>query len=265
MNSTLCDLPDDVLIYTIKFLSIPDILILCQILSIALPISKMLARRLSSDPEETTQMAANRIKKNPVSVDNMGYLAWAQVLRVVAKRRDIHGVKLNVDPKLEVGMAVSLSQRIVLLHLDDNGSLHEIHSFDTDLCPVSLAGNIIALDGDASKMLIYNLKTDEHAYLDDIDDPQHDHCLQVIFTPLMCSAPAVWIRPRDPAMVSSWEEHDGCEALIAAVFPGPLNPTPKLHICEVCMNTLNDWTAFDYDKDLGRIAVGSGFGKIMIV
>ncbi len=55
----------------------------------------------------------------------------------------------------------------MLLRLDDHGTLHEIRSVDTDLHPVSIAGDIIALDDDASKMLVYNWKTDERAYLDD--------------------------------------------------------------------------------------------------
>ncbi len=59
-------------------------------------------------------------------------------------------------------------------------------------------------------------------------------------------------------MVSRWEEHDGCEALIATVFPGPLNPTAKVRIREVSTNMLNNWTSFDYDEVLGGIPVGVG-------
>ncbi|KAK0470226.1 uncharacterized protein EV420DRAFT_1258549 [Desarmillaria tabescens] len=76
---------------------------------------------------------------------------------------------------------------------------------------------------------------------------------------------AVWIRPHDRAMVSHWEEHDGCETLMAAVFPGPLNSSGQVRVREVCSNPLNNWTALDYDEELGRIALGSGFGKIKIV
>ncbi|PBK61084.1 hypothetical protein ARMSODRAFT_1089930 [Armillaria solidipes] len=92
------------------------------------------------------------------------------------------GVELNVDPESEAAVAVSLSQRIVLLRLDDDGSLHEIRSIDTDLHPVTLSGDVIALDDNVSQTLIYNWKTDERARLDGVDDAQHDHCLQVIFT-----------------------------------------------------------------------------------
>ncbi|KAK0229431.1 hypothetical protein EDD85DRAFT_776107 [Armillaria nabsnona] len=212
----------------------------------------------------------------------------------------------------------------------------------------NINGDVIALCDDVSMMAIYNWKTDERAYLDDVDDTQYSHCLQVVFTrppssssahtpslftrprlpasphthtfdwldgtsvtpasilirshsdnpwasepnslelcsssptltnkvstrhgSLRCTdvilskwATAVWIRPRDPAMVSRWEELDGWEALIAALFPGPLNPTAKVRIREASMNMLNDWTAFNYDEVLGRIAVESGFGKITIV
>ncbi len=66
-------------------------------------------------------------------------------------------------------------------------------------------------------------------------------------------------------MISRWEEYDGYEALVATVFPGPLNPTAKVRIREVSTNTINNWTSFDYDEVLGGIAVGSGFEKITIV
>ncbi len=66
-------------------------------------------------------------------------------------------------------------------------------------------------------------------------------------------------------MVSHCEEHDGCEMLIAAIVPAPLNSSAEVRVREVCMNTLNNWTALDYDEDLGSIALGSGFGKITIV
>ncbi|PBK61091.1 hypothetical protein ARMSODRAFT_1065526 [Armillaria solidipes] len=73
------------------------------------------------------------------------------------------------------------------------------------------------------------------------------------------------IRPHDRAMVSHWEEHDGCETLITAVFPGPLNPTTEVRVREDCMYSLNNWTALDYDEDLGMIALRSGFGKVTII
>ncbi|SJL17362.1 uncharacterized protein ARMOST_20912 [Armillaria ostoyae] len=91
-------------------------------------------------------------------------------------------MKLNVDPESEAAVAVSLSQRIVLLRLDNDGSLHEIRSIDTDLHPVTLSGDVIALDDNVSQTLIYNWKTDERAHLDGVDDAQHGHCLQVVFT-----------------------------------------------------------------------------------
>ncbi|PBK86129.1 hypothetical protein ARMGADRAFT_1086884 [Armillaria gallica] len=67
------------------------------------------------------------------------------------------GVRLNADPESEAGIA----------GLDDNGTLHKIRSIDTDLCPVNITGD----------------KTDERTYLDNVGDTQHDHCLQVVFTP----------------------------------------------------------------------------------
>ncbi|KAK0237380.1 hypothetical protein EDD85DRAFT_1008574, partial [Armillaria nabsnona] len=73
------------------------------------------------------------------------------------------------------------SQRIVL-RLGDNRTLHKIRSFDSDLRRVTLSGAVIAPNDGASKTLVYNWKTDEHAYLDDVGDTQHGHCFQVGFT-----------------------------------------------------------------------------------
>ncbi|SJL17344.1 uncharacterized protein ARMOST_20894 [Armillaria ostoyae] len=71
-------------------------------------------------------------------------------------------------------------------------------------------------------------------------------------------ATTAWIRTHDHALVSHSEEHNECETLIAAVLTGPLNSIEQVR--KVCMNSLNNWTAFDLDGDLGRIALGSGFG-----
>ncbi|KAK0237325.1 hypothetical protein EDD85DRAFT_770504 [Armillaria nabsnona] len=410
MNSTLCDLADDVLIYTMSFLSVPDILLLRQtckrfhaltrlrivwtnafkfgIVSNDYPCSLddpdlehrtrhayRLASRWLADSPLTPKSEAiffgspvSEIKFVPgrqhkwVLIVSKGIWSVLTIWDVTRQRKRSEwspkgaiftGVKLNTDPESEASVAVSLSQRIVLLHLNDYGTLHEIHSVDTDLRPVTLSGDVIALDDDVSQTVIYNWKSEERAYLDDVRDTQHDHCLQVVFTPptilvvrarstslytalpsptriathsfgwvdgasatptsilirswqnintwasepnsfelyslssfpptltskvssrrgaLRCTdvilgtrGTAVWIRPHDRAMVPHWEEHDGCETLIAAVFPGPLNPTDQVRVREVCMNNLNNWTALDYDENLGRIALGSGFGKVTIV
>ncbi|PBK61063.1 hypothetical protein ARMSODRAFT_1089922 [Armillaria solidipes] len=72
-------------------------------------------------------------------------------------------------------------------------------------------------------------------------------------------ATTAWIRTHDRAMVSHLEEHNDCETLIAAVLTCPLNSIEQVRTCEVCMNSLNNWTAFDIDGDLERVALGSGF------
>ncbi|KAK0237330.1 hypothetical protein EDD85DRAFT_1008477 [Armillaria nabsnona] len=257
--------------------------------------------------------------------------------------------------------------RIVLLHLDDNGTLDEICSIDTDLHAVNITGDIIALNHDVSQTVIYNWKTDESSHLNDVGDSQHDHYLQVVFAPptlvvragsialytststftrisihsfdwidgasaerdidlhphplpdrqslgidaselyllelyLLSSFPptlvskilsrcgalrctnvilgshllellvavravgikrlrtrylpypcsfrsppcsnynttAVWIRPHDRAMVSHWEERNGREMLIAAIFHSPLDPTDQVRARKICMNTFNN-------------------------
>ncbi|PBK86062.1 hypothetical protein ARMGADRAFT_1128146 [Armillaria gallica] len=66
--------------------------------------------------------------------------------------------------------------------LDDNGTLDEICSIDTDLHAVNITGDIIAVNHDVSQTVIYNWKTDESSHLNDVGDSQHDHYLQVVFT-----------------------------------------------------------------------------------
>ncbi|SJL17337.1 uncharacterized protein ARMOST_20887 [Armillaria ostoyae] len=367
VNSTLHDLPDDILIYTISFLLVPDILLLCQTckwfnvfmrlqivwtnafkLNIAsnnypFPIDdtdlehrtcdsyRLMSCWLtdSSDPEKRDDFyRITSVFKGIWSVLTIWDFARVHKCSEWSPKGAIFtGVELNADLESEADVTVSLSQRTVLLPLDDNGFLHQMCSIDTDLCPVNITGDIVALSNNISKALICNWKTD------DIADTQHDHCLELydsIFTCipthsfgwvdgasttltsiLICSqsdnpwslqlnslelyslssfpptltskvssqrgalrctdiilgkrVSVVWICPHDRAMVSHWEEHDSWEMLISAVFPGLLNPTTEVHVCEVCMNTLNNWTALDYDEDLGRIALGSAFGKVTIV
>ncbi|KAK0216390.1 hypothetical protein IW262DRAFT_1276639 [Armillaria fumosa] len=407
MNGTFYDLADDVLIYTIAFLSVPDILLLRQTCKRFHALTKLrivwtnafkleivsndypfplddtdlehrtrhayrLASRWLADfpltpnsetsftgsPVSEIQFVPGRQHKWVLTVSKV---IWS-VLTIWDTSRQrkcsewspkgaiFTGVKLNTESESEASVAVSLSQKTVLLHLDDSGTLHEIRSIDTDLRPVTLSGDVIALDDDVSQTVMYNWKTDERAHLDDVGDNQHDYCLQVVFAPttilvvrarsislydfaftriathsfgwvdgasatltsilirsqsnnpwaselnslelyslssfpptltskvssrrgaLRCTdvilgkrATAVWIRPHERAMVPHWEEHDGREMLIAAAFPGPLNLSTQVRVREVCMNPLNNWTTFDYDEDLGRIALGSGFGKVTIV
>ncbi|SJL17320.1 uncharacterized protein ARMOST_20869 [Armillaria ostoyae] len=113
MNSTLYDLPDDVLIYTIAFLSIPDILRLRQGIWSVLTIWDIARKHKCS--------------------------GWSP------KGAMFTGVKLNVDKESEAGVVVSLSQIIVLLRLVDNGSLHEIRSIKADLHPVNITGDVMAV------------------------------------------------------------------------------------------------------------------------
>jgi glucose dehydrogenase len=67
------------------------------------------------------------------------------------------------------------------------------------------------------------------------------------------------------------------ESLVATVFPGPLKfkdgedsnsdltsantmEGTKLHT-----NDCNNWTSLDYDEELGQIALGSSFGRVLIL
>ncbi|KAG7441270.1 uncharacterized protein BT62DRAFT_974991 [Guyanagaster necrorhizus] len=408
MNFTL--LADDVLIYTIAYLSVPDILLLRQTCKLfnaltRLPIVWTNAHKLDilsndypfplddSDLEQRTRHAYRLASRwladsalspksettftgSPVSEikfvsgrQHKWLLTVSKVIWSVLMVWDIArgqkcsewspkgaiftGVSLNDDAESEASLAVSFayvyrSQKIILLRLDDAGTLHEIGSIDIDLRPVNLTGDVLALTDDTSVTLIHNWKTGEQTYL----DTPPDHCIQIVLTPptvlvvrarsialyaLPSSTPlsthsfgwvdgasatttsilirsendnpwaselnslqlyalssfpptlisrissrrgalrcpdiilgkrgtAVWIRPHDRALVSHWEEQENsCETLMTAVFPGSLNHTENVRVRDVCMNTLNNWTALDYDEDLGRIALGSGFGKITVV
>jgi hypothetical protein len=102
--------------------------------------------------------------------------------------------------------------------------------------------------------------------------------------PLRCSdvilgshGTAVWINPADRAAtglittdirhgVPPPISHATHESLVAAVFPGPLNPAgSRVEARTVWTNSLNNWTSMDYDEQWGRIALGSSHGGIMIL
>ncbi|PBK86118.1 hypothetical protein ARMGADRAFT_1066723 [Armillaria gallica] len=292
VNSTLYDLPEDVLIYTIVLLSLSDVLLLRQtwnrfralkrlhfvwtdafkldILandyhcppppyrSRALHVSHLwtsvlLACRLSSNPEERDEFLGSPISESkyvpgPGRQHKLVLTIWdIPRYQMITERHDIHCDEAERRPR------------------DDDGALHEIRSVETDLRLVNITGDVIAPSDDVSKTVIYNWKTDERVCLYIVGDISSRRgalrCTDVI---LSKRAPAVWIPTYDHVMVSRWEEHDGCETLITAVFPGPLNPTAEVRVLELCSNAINNWTALDYDEDLGIIALGSAFRKILI-
>jgi hypothetical protein len=89
---------------------------------------------------------------------------------------------------------------------------------------------------------------------------------------------AVWIQPQDRAVVgliSTDEDYpvqliqttSGHESVVAAVFPGPLRSDETIapRSRTLFTNRLNNWTSLDYDEQLGKIALGSSFGRVMIL
>ncbi|KAK0482990.1 hypothetical protein EDD18DRAFT_758380 [Armillaria luteobubalina] len=62
--------------------------------------------------------------------------------------------------------------RIVVLYLDDDGTLHELRSVVNDLRPVNITGDIITLNDDVSNLnpVIYDWKTDGRACLYNVSD-----------------------------------------------------------------------------------------------
>ncbi len=78
---------------------------------------------------------------------------------------------------------------------------------------------------------------------------------------------AVWISPQERTMVVD-EASDllSKETLVAAAFPGPLNvDSPRVTAVKMFTNSLNNWTALDYDEEHGRVALGSSFGKVTVL
>ncbi|KAK0434994.1 uncharacterized protein EV420DRAFT_1488274 [Desarmillaria tabescens] len=92
---------------------------------------------------------------------------------------------LNKDPESEVSIVVTLdgSEQILFLHLNNNGTLHEIHDINVNFHPVSLNGDIVAFSDDISKTLLYNWKAEEWDYLNDRGDIQDNNCKHIIFSP----------------------------------------------------------------------------------
>ncbi|KAK0200659.1 hypothetical protein DFS33DRAFT_1265690 [Desarmillaria ectypa] len=420
MNSHLYNMPDDILIHTISFLSVPDILLLLSQLSQTCELFHTLTRLhivwknafkldilsnnypysldyedLEQRTRHTYRLASRWLADTPLipasetsftglPVSKIKFIPGRQhkwlltICKVIwsvltiwdiahahkcsewsPKGEQLHRVMLNVDPESEVSMAVSfyMSKKIVLLNLDDLGTLHEIHSIDIDIHPVNLTGDILALSDFFSKTIIYNWKTEERAYLEE-GHMQFNYCIQVNFTsttiqvlrahsinfyafpnplvgqthtpiaahsfgwvggisvpspepnsllsifvrsnssspwaseldelelyslssfpptlvskvssrsgPLHCTdiilgkhATAVWIHLHKHIIGPHWEK-----MLIAAIFPGPLNPTAQVRVREVCLNTVNNRTVLDYDEELGRIALESACGEATII
>ncbi|KAF9018603.1 hypothetical protein BDZ89DRAFT_1073719 [Hymenopellis radicata] len=77
---------------------------------------------------------------------------------------------------------------------------------------------------------------------------------------------AVWISPQERTMVVD-EASDllSKETLVAAAFPGPLNVDSRVTAVKMYTNSLNNWTALDYDEEHGRVALGSSFGKVTVL
>jgi len=106
-------------------------------------------------------------------------------------------------------------------------------------------------------------------------------CRNVVLGP--CGT-AVWIQPHDRAAVGlAWtggEEYlpqaihpvEGHESLVVAAFPGPFASQPEVIEGErltsssvICTNSLNNWMALDYDEEMGRVALCSSFGRVLVL
>ncbi|KAG6831114.1 hypothetical protein H0H87_006139 [Tephrocybe sp. NHM501043] len=107
-------------------------------------------------------------------------------------------------------------------------------------------------------------------------------CRNVVLGP--CGT-AAWIQPQDRAVVGlAWAGNEyplqaiqpasGNESLMVAAFPGSLSADHDvdrgsgvvgMRSTAVFTNALNNWTAFDYDEEIGRIVLCSSFGCVMVL
>ncbi|KAK0437088.1 uncharacterized protein EV420DRAFT_1652216 [Desarmillaria tabescens] len=220
MAITLDDLPDDLLIYAIAILSVPDILFLRQTCTRFNALTRLEIIWINAfkfnilskdypcpvddtDFEQRTchayRLATRWLADSPlIPVSQTSFNGSpAQEIKFIPgcqnkqkcsewspKGELFVGVTLNADPESDVSVVVTLSrpQTIVLLHLDGNGSLRQIQDIDVGFRPVSMTGDIISFSDDVSKTLIYNWKTEERAYLEGGDMPNY-HCNHVVFAP----------------------------------------------------------------------------------
>ncbi|KAG5338230.1 hypothetical protein C0989_007900 [Termitomyces sp. Mn162] len=112
-------------------------------------------------------------------------------------------------------------------------------------------------------------------------------CRNVVLGP--CGT-AAWIQPQDRAVVGlTWTSDEGYplqaihsisgkESLMLAAFPGPLTRDEEgwkqddvgidvagIRSTAVFTNELNNWTALDYDEEVGRIVLCSSFGCVTVL
>ncbi|PBK61046.1 hypothetical protein ARMSODRAFT_1089918 [Armillaria solidipes] len=395
MNSTLYDLPDDVLIYKFTFLSVPDVLRLRKAIWTNAFKLDILANDYpfgahDIDIEHRTcnayRLASRWLTDSPLTpkVEMIFIGPPAYVFKFVpghkwfltlshgsssalsiwditcrqkcsewpSKSAMFTGMTINADTQSEASVAVSMyriyakENRAPALGRQRDPARHSYHRQEPPFsCPY--CSDIMALSDDISKIVIYNWKTDECAYLDDGGGPHRNCCFEIVFTPstiLVISALSMNLYTRPPLLhgqtltpvashsfsqaygasvptpapnnplsilvrslssdnlstsfklytltsfppiltsdisyrcrtfqtngfmlgksaTAVWihlNEHDGSQTLVAAVYPGPLNPTAEVHVRDVCSNPLNDWGRLDYDEDLGRIALGSTCGR----
>ncbi|SJL10799.1 uncharacterized protein ARMOST_14193 [Armillaria ostoyae] len=192
MSGTLYDLPDDVLIYNITFLSVPDIIHFRQLADSPLTPKREINFLTGSSTLEIKFIPGRQNRwLLTISAGTTSVLTIWDITRQQTCSewfRDgaaINAFELNTDPESEASMAVFLGrlQRLVLLRLDNDGNLYEIHSINTDLHPVNLTGDLMALSDDRSKTVINNWKTGAHANLDDLSNSRPNCCFQVVFAP----------------------------------------------------------------------------------
>ncbi|KAK0216385.1 hypothetical protein IW262DRAFT_1464921 [Armillaria fumosa] len=238
----LYDLPDDVLIYIVAFLSVPDILHLRQTCKLFNALSRLgivwthafkhniLSNDYpcnldESDLEQRTcdayRLATQWLGDRPLasksdtiftgsSVHEIKFIPGRQhqwLLTICKESTDryvvavwniprmekrsewcqegrmLRGVTCNTDPESEANIVVASQERLVFLHLDDNGILHEMKIIDMILYSVAaFHGDIIALDDTTPLTVIYSWKTGARAFLGCGDDLRRNHCLKVVFT-----------------------------------------------------------------------------------
>ncbi|KAK0237318.1 hypothetical protein EDD85DRAFT_1024000 [Armillaria nabsnona] len=206
MSSTLYDLPDDVLIYNITFLSVPDILLLRQTCKrfnalTRLPIVwtnafkfNILANNYPFSPgyidlEHRTRsayrLASRWLADTPLIPKSEVTFTGSTVyeIKFIPGRQHRWLLTLSLDI-LSVLTIWNIERMVKCSEWSYKGAIFNTVKLNTD--PDSEACITVSfLSETVSTMVIYNWKTGTRAYLDEGGDTQYGHriCLQVVFTP----------------------------------------------------------------------------------
>ncbi|KAK0443451.1 uncharacterized protein EV420DRAFT_1649260 [Desarmillaria tabescens] len=230
MNDAPYNLPDDVLIYVIAFLPVPDIILLRQ--SPRTSIGRVALDGGSCSCIWTTDGGCTKIRSFDIDFRPVTLTGDIVALSDNFSKTLIYNWKNNEQAYLDEGgdmqydhciqIVFTSPNILVIVHAPSTCTLHTLPTWANTLShclPLLRLGRW------------HQCNTNLHPHPFESDNPWTSELNSKISSwhgALRCTdvilgkrGTAVWIRPHDRAMVSHWEEHDGCETLMAAIFPSP--------------------------------------------